>query len=258
MNICENKSTKQDCGLLLAGGKLRISKVRGFHTGGRLCINLVAAGIFKSEPKWWTGWHCDPQSHTITTAKNHLQASLLNLFPVPRPFINSSTHPSLQSVIHLYPISSFHSPPFFLPPISLLLCSRLLSFIDWTCRPGGVGFHSETSRCVLCCSTGAENMQAETGAWHHPPRWLSKLSSPEIHCVHHKDGWQSPHHDPAADTYTCMSLNVLIITVLTYGEQLGWGGFWDKSNAYGGPKNTHTHGSKNDLPPDSTKFNMHK
>lgn len=136
--------------------------------------------IFESEPKWWTGWHCGPQSHTITMAKNLLlQASLLNLFPVPHPFINSSTRPSLQSIIHLYPISPFTSIlPSTHSSISLLLCSRLLSFIDRTCRLGGVRFHSETSRCVLCCSTGAENMQAETSAWHHPPSMVVKAFIP--------------------------------------------------------------------------------
>lgn len=178
MKICENKH--YNCDLLLAGGKLRISKVSSFPTGDHLCIYLVAAGIFKSEAKWWTGWHCGPQSHTITMAKNYLlQACLLNLFPVPHPFINTSTRPSLQSTIHLYPISPFTSIlPSTHSSISLLLCSRLLSFIDWTCRLSGVRFHSETSRCVLCCSTGAEHMQTETSAWHHPPWWLSKLSSP--------------------------------------------------------------------------------
>lgn len=57
-------------------------------------------------------------------------------------------------------------------------------------------------------------------------------------------------------TLLCL-LNLLITTVWTSREQLGRVGLWDGSNTSWGTKNTHSHGSENDLPPDSTS-NMQK
>lgn len=115
-----------------------------------------------------------------------------SLLPLLHPVINSSPPipSSHKNILHLYTISSIHSSSHRLPPVlttPLFLSSCVLSFIDWTWRLSGVRFPSlklpDVSSWALLFNRCRKHaaLQAESHAWHHPPRRLSKLSpTPQI------------------------------------------------------------------------------
>lgn len=143
---------------------------------------------------------------STSMAKNHLYQprSSFNLLPLlHHSLIHFAIPLSLNNIINLPTISSFHSslsdPPFYRPFQHLPSC--ILSLIDWTCQLDGAAvsdftlwklqMYSLELYFLHWCRKHA-GLQAETQAWHHPPRRLSKLSSTSKFSLHNKGVVDTP------------------------------------------------------------------
>lgn len=227
--------------------KVSVGFILGEHERNVMAVYPVVAEIFKRPWTW---------------GKNHLFNSALNpiCFLSSTPFIKSVSHPSLPQERH--PSLYYFLPPFIFVPASL--CSSPHAFFHSLTEHLGSRVSVSTlwnfQMCPLelgffhWCRKHA-GLQAETHAWHHPPRRLSKLSSPLNKFTLYTAG--------AVDTVLTISLQQTHTHTMSVksadhtGSSWDGGDVWDRSNTSGGTKNTHTQGSTNDLPPESIS-NMQK